>query len=419
VLGGILGLIVGLAVTSPVVLTALSMLPVMSILTPIQNQIVSGTVGFYAAADSAGVVGLQFKVDGSNLGTEITSGSCRASWDSTKTGDGLHTVQAIARDQYNNLSIAPPVTVLVSNPAPGMDAVSLVAPMGGATISGMTNVQVNFAGSVTSSSVTVQVRTTSGARVATIWVIDSQGANWVSFRPDLTLMVPNGQYDLVAVSNSAYSSPVRVTVAGVPVPATLAITTPAAGTTISGPVPIVASVTGLSSATVQLQARTTAGAVATTVSTIYEQNAGSVAFLPSLPALLANGQYDLVAVSGSVSSAPIRITVAGSTLAPPAPPEPPPPPSTLTLGLQATGGRQFVLTATVKKNAVVVSGVTVTFVVTNPKGAKSTYTATTNSSGVATYKGALAVSSPKGTYLVAASATSSGLTASANESFVY
>lgn len=412
VLGGVLGLIVGLAVSSPVVVAALSMLPVISILTPLQNQIVAGQVSFHAVADSAGVVGLQFKVDGANLGSEITSGSCRAAWDSTKTGDGLHTIQAIARDQYNNLSLAAPVTVLVSNPAPGLDAVTLVSPTAGSTISGITNVQVNFAGSVTASSVVVQVRTTAGALVAAIWIIDSQGANWVSFRPDLTQLVPNGQYDLVAVSGLAYSSPVRVTVAGTPVPVTLAISSPAEGSTISGSTVIVASYTGLSGSTVKLQVRTTTGVVATTISTIDEQNAGWVSFRPNLPALVANGQYDLVAVSGSVFSLPRRITVAGSTLA--SAPSP-----TLTIGLQTTGGRQFVLTATVKAGTVPVPGVTVTFVVTNPKGAKSTYTATSNSSGVASYKGALVLSSPRGTYLVTASVSSSGQSASANGSFVY
>jgi hypothetical protein len=91
----------------------------------------------------------------------------------------------------------------------------------------------------------------------------------------------------------------------------------------------------------------------------------------------------------------------------------------LTMGLQTTGGRLFVLAATVTKDAVPVQGVTVTFVVTNPTGVKSTYTATTNSSGVAIYNGALMLSSPRGTYLVTASASNSGLSVSTNGSFVY
>ena len=359
-------------------------------------------------------MGLQFKVDGANLGSEITAGSCRAPWDSSKTNDGLHTVQAVARDQYNNLSISSPVTVLVSNPDHSLDAVTLSSPAAGTTISGPTNVQVNFAGTVTASSVSVQVRTTSGALAATIWVINSQGANWVSFRPDLTQMVPGGQYDLVAVSGLSVSSPVRVTVPGTAIPTTLTINSPAPGSTISGPAVMVVNFTGgISGSTVRLQVRTTAGVLVATVSTIDEQGTGWVSFRPNLPALLANGQYDLVAVSGLLApivSSPVRITVSGSTVV-----QLP----VLTIGLQTTGGRLFVLTTTVKRDAVPVQGVTVTFVVTNPTGGRTTYTATTNSSGVATYNGALMLSSPRGTYLVTASATNSGLSASTNGSFVY
>jgi uncharacterized protein YfaS (alpha-2-macroglobulin family) len=73
----------------------------------------------------------------------------------------------------------------------------------------------------------------------------------------------------------------------------------------------------------------------------------------------------------------------------------------------------------VKKTNVVVAGVTVTFVVTGPTGVKSTYTAVTSSTGVATYKGTLTLSAPRGTYLVTASASNSGLSASTTGNFVY
>ena len=112
-----LGLAFGFAITSPVSVAALSMLPVISLLTPSPNQTVSGAVTFYAGADSSGVVSLQFRVDSQNVGSQITSGSCRASWDSTQTNDGLHTIEAVAQDQYGNTMISQPVTVMVSNAA--------------------------------------------------------------------------------------------------------------------------------------------------------------------------------------------------------------------------------------------------------------------------------------------------------------
>ena len=100
--GVVLGLIVGLITLSPVALKAIDMLPVLSILTPAQDQEVAGAVTFYATADSEGVASLQFQVDGQDFGSPITAGSCRATWNSTEAVDGLHTVQAIGRDEFNN-----------------------------------------------------------------------------------------------------------------------------------------------------------------------------------------------------------------------------------------------------------------------------------------------------------------------------
>ena len=120
--GGILGLIAGLLITSPTFvnafstpIAALGLMPVLTIFTPFQNQTVSGTVPFYVQADSIGTVSLQFKIDGQDFGTPITAGSCRASWDSTQTGDGLHTIQAVGMDQFGNTTMSQPVTVLVSH----------------------------------------------------------------------------------------------------------------------------------------------------------------------------------------------------------------------------------------------------------------------------------------------------------------
>jgi hypothetical protein len=57
-------------------------------------------------------------VDGQDFGNPITAGSCRASWDSTQAADGLHTVQAIGRDEFNNPLTSQAVTVRVNNFVP-------------------------------------------------------------------------------------------------------------------------------------------------------------------------------------------------------------------------------------------------------------------------------------------------------------
>ena len=65
------------------------------------------------------------------------------------------------------------------------------------------------------------------------------------------------------------------------------------------------------------------------------------------------------------------------------------------------------------------AGVTVSFVITDPKGTTSTVTAVTNSIGVATIKGRLKGRDPRGTYGVTASASSGGVSGSAAGTFVY
>jgi len=114
-LGVLLGLVFGLAVTAPITVAALKALPVVSILSPAQDQLVTGSVRFWAQSDSSGVTSLQFQVDGSNAGAPITAGSCGVTWDSTRTGDGRHTVQGVVVDQYGNTLMTQPVTFLVSN----------------------------------------------------------------------------------------------------------------------------------------------------------------------------------------------------------------------------------------------------------------------------------------------------------------
>ena len=114
-LGVVVGLVTGLLVLNPAAVKAIGMLPVLSILTPSQNQEVSGYVTFYAVADAEGIASLQFLVDGVNVGAEIGAGSCRVAWNSNDATDGLHTVQAIGRDEGGSTISSAPVAVRVNN----------------------------------------------------------------------------------------------------------------------------------------------------------------------------------------------------------------------------------------------------------------------------------------------------------------
>jgi hypothetical protein len=90
--------------------------PTVSITVPTAGSTVSGNFVVSATAtDNLGVVGVQFKLDGNNLGAEDTSSPFSVSWDTTVIANGSHTLTAIARDVAGNSITSTPITVTVSN----------------------------------------------------------------------------------------------------------------------------------------------------------------------------------------------------------------------------------------------------------------------------------------------------------------
>jgi hypothetical protein len=103
--------------------------PTVSITAPAGGATVTGTVSVTAnASDNVGVVGVQFKLDGANLGAEDTTSPYSVSWNTTTVTNGSHSLTAVARDAAaNSTTSAPPVTVTVSNTAPPPPPTGLVA----------------------------------------------------------------------------------------------------------------------------------------------------------------------------------------------------------------------------------------------------------------------------------------------------
>jgi hypothetical protein len=90
-----------------------------AITAPAPGAQVSGTAGLQAnASDNVAVVGVQFKIDGNNVGAEDTSAPYAVDWDTTPVGNGSHTVTAVARDAAGNQTTSNPVAVTVANPLP-------------------------------------------------------------------------------------------------------------------------------------------------------------------------------------------------------------------------------------------------------------------------------------------------------------
>ncbi len=91
--------------------------PEVSITAPVDEDTVSGSLVEVTAdaTDNVSVAGVQFQVDGSDVGTEDTTLPYAISWDSTSTEDGVHAITAIARDGVGNTATSDSISVTVSN----------------------------------------------------------------------------------------------------------------------------------------------------------------------------------------------------------------------------------------------------------------------------------------------------------------
>jgi hypothetical protein len=67
------------------------------------------------ATDNVGVAGVQFKLDGNNIGTEDTASPYAYVWNTSTLGNGTYTLTAVARDAASNTNTSAAVTVTVNN----------------------------------------------------------------------------------------------------------------------------------------------------------------------------------------------------------------------------------------------------------------------------------------------------------------
>jgi hypothetical protein len=90
--------------------------PTVSITAPAANAALTGLATLSAtASDNVGVAGVQFKLDGANLGAEVTASPYTLSWGTATAANGAHTLTAVARDAAANVATSAGVTVTVSN----------------------------------------------------------------------------------------------------------------------------------------------------------------------------------------------------------------------------------------------------------------------------------------------------------------
>ena len=73
---------------------------------PAPGQWCPGPSVTVSADASDDIVGVQFKLDGANLGAEDTSAPYSIVWDTTGVANGPHTLTAVARDAAGNTATA-------------------------------------------------------------------------------------------------------------------------------------------------------------------------------------------------------------------------------------------------------------------------------------------------------------------------
>jgi hypothetical protein len=204
--------------------------PAVTITTPAAGT-VSGTINVTAtASDNIGVVGVQFLLNGVNLGTEDTASPYSVSWNTTTAANGTYTLTAKARDAAGNSTTSAGVVVTVNNvPDTQAPTVSITAPAAG-NISGTVSVTASAADNIGVAGVQFLLN---GVNLGTEVLTAPYSVSWN------TTTVTNGTYTLTAkardaAGNSTTSADVIVTVNNVPdtqVP-TVSITAPAAGNVV-------------------------------------------------------------------------------------------------------------------------------------------------------------------------------------------
>jgi len=296
--------------------------PTVSITAPAAASTVSGSVTVSAtAADNVGVVGVQFLLDGANLGTEDTASPYSVTWNTATAANGSHTLSARARDAAGNTATAS-VTVTVNNPDTTPPTVSISAPANGATVLATITVSATASDNVGVAGVQFQL---DGANLGAEDTTAPYSVSWNS------TTVANGSHTLSAIARDAAGNKATATITvtvnnPVPdtTPPTVSITSPATGATVSGTISVSANASdnvGVVGVQFQLDGANL-GAEDTTSPYSVSWNTTTA----------ANGSHTLSAIArdaaGNKSTATVSVTVSNI-------------PPTSALGMGVDAGTQF------------------------------------------------------------------------------
>lgn len=187
---------------------------------PTNGSTVSGTVTVSASiTSSVSIVGVQFQLDGANLGAQDTTAPYSVSWNTTTATNGIHTLSAIAQDVNGTKFASGSVSVTVSNTVPDTTppTVSISSPTGASTVTGRITVSANASDNVGVAGVQFQL---DGANLGAEDTASPYSVSWD------TTTASNGSHTVSAIARDAAgnksTASVTVTVSNSPPPATTA-----------------------------------------------------------------------------------------------------------------------------------------------------------------------------------------------------
>ena len=216
--------------------------PTVSVTAP--TGTVSGIQTVTASAfDNIGVAGVQFRVDGILLGSEVTAAPYQTTWNTGASSNASHTLTAIARDAAGNTTTSAGVVVTVSNPVADVTApsVSITAPAAG-NVSGTVAITATATDNIGVAGVQFKIDAVPFSSEQTV---APYSVPWD------TTTLPDGSHVLTATARDAAgnvttSSTVTVTIANtipdVTAPS-VSVTAPAAAATVAGTQTVTATAT--------------------------------------------------------------------------------------------------------------------------------------------------------------------------------
>ncbi len=214
----------GHSTTTASVAVTVAIPPTVSLTAPAVGSVLFGTsVAVNAtASDNDAIVGVQFTLDGANLGSEDTAEPYEMAWDCTSAPDGPHVLAALARDPAGHVS-SQSVAIVVDNTPP---AAAMTAPANGAVLVA-TSVPVSASATDARGIAGVQFLL-DGAALGAIDTGSPYSVTWSNPTDGPHVLTATAQDN---TGHSTTTAGVSVTVA---IPPTVAVTAPANGSVLFG-----------------------------------------------------------------------------------------------------------------------------------------------------------------------------------------